>query len=129
MQAVDDNVTMNISAAIVTVGVSANDCLMSCKMRQIYPTTGLVNSPNGLLTFREKCSKMTAEDLQNVKKGVNLGVSHPPTFKPKAVNGKRLVAANHQTIIFYNVVVWDTPVNLWKKLFHKKLSSFARRRG
>ena len=34
----------------------------------IFPTTGLVNSPNGLLTLREKRSKMTAEDLQNAKK-------------------------------------------------------------
>ena len=59
---------MNVPAVIVTVGMSADDCLMSCEMRQIYPTTGLVNSPNGLLTFREKRSKMTAEDLQNVKK-------------------------------------------------------------
>ena len=37
------------------------------------------------------------------------GVSHPPTFKPKAVNGKRLVAANHYAKNFYNVVVSDTP--------------------
>ena len=59
---------MDISAKIVTVGMSANNRLMYCEMRQIYPTTGLVNSPNGLLTFREKCFNMTAEDLQNVKK-------------------------------------------------------------
>ena len=50
-QTVNDKVTMDISAMIVTVGMSANDCLMSCEMQQIYPTTGLVNSPNGLLTF------------------------------------------------------------------------------
>ena len=37
------------------------------------------------------------------------GVAHLPTFKPKAVNGKRLVAANHYAKNFYNVVVWDTP--------------------
>ena len=36
-------------------------------------------------------------------------VSHLPTFKPKSVNGKRLVAANHQVKNYYNVVVWDTP--------------------
>ena len=59
---------MNVPAVIVTVGVGADNRLMSCEMRQIYPTTGLVNSPNGLLTFREKCFNMTAEDLQNVKK-------------------------------------------------------------
>ena len=41
-----------------------------------------------------------------------MGVSHPPTFKPKAVNGKRLVAANHQVNNYYNVVVWDTPFDL-----------------
>ena len=52
---------------IVTVGVGADNSLMPREMRQIYPTTGLVNSPNGLLTFREKRSKMTAEDLQKVK--------------------------------------------------------------
>ena len=58
---------MDISAVVVTVGVGADNSLMPCKIRQIYPTTGLVNSPNGLLTFREKCFNMTAEDLQNVK--------------------------------------------------------------
>ena len=67
-QAVDDNVTMNVPAMIVSVRMCANNRLMSRKMHRIFPTTGLVNSPNGLLTFREKCSKMTAEDLQNVKK-------------------------------------------------------------
>ena len=42
----------------------------------------------------------------NVKEAAAWGVSYPPTFKPKAVNGKRLVAANHQAKIFYNVVVY-----------------------
>ena len=55
-----------------------------------------------IITLNEDAVKTELKDGRRV--------SIPPTFKPKTVNGKRLVAANYLAKIFYNVVVQDTPL-------------------
>ena len=50
-----------------------------------------------IITLNEDAVKTELKDGRRV--------SIPPTFKPKTVNGKRLVAANYLAKIFYNVVV------------------------
>ncbi len=50
-----------------------------------------------IITLNEEAVKTELKDGRRV--------SIPPTFKPKTVNGMRLVAANYLAKIFYNVVV------------------------